>query len=248
MNIATAEGFLAKAVSGHVSGSHDALLDAVNEIGRPGNLSRLLTQLMADRNRLMACAARSYHHANNFLRLVLLAGSDPSWKLRLHLWWPDEQHRARRDEHIHNHRWDFATTLLEGSYRAQEFLPEGAMDMYRYMYFSAEGGRTFRLVPNGRGTVRQVQDTLFLQGSSYTISHRVMHRVISESDDLTATLFLQGPPCQGWTTVYADQPVNTQADGGVNTGEISPERIRAELRRYLRRSHALTAQSAGPAA
>jgi hypothetical protein len=248
MNIATAEGFLAKAVAGHVSGSHDALLDAVNEMGRPGNLTRLITQLMADRSRLMACAALSYHHANNFLRFVLLAGSDPDWKLRLHLWWPDEQERVRHDEHIHNHRWDFATTLLEGSYRAQEFLPMGAMDMYRYTYFSAEGSRTFRLVPNGLGSVRRVQETIFLQGSSYMISHRILHRIISGSDDLTATLFLQGPPRQGWTTVYADRPVSTQADGGVNTGEISPERIRAELRRYLRRSHALTTQPAGPAA
>jgi hypothetical protein len=239
MSITDIETLLSEAVRAHHDGDGSALLGAINEVGDPGQLQELLTELIADEARLTRCAIRSYQHPNKFSKIVLLEGADPAWRLRMHLWWPQRDPvipaPGRGLEHIHNHRWDFGTVLLRGSYLAQEFVAaeDGDEELYRYEYFSPEGGDTFRLSPKGRIVLRQVLNALLPAGTSYVISHRVLHRIISDPRKLTATLFLQGPVCKGSTDVCAPEPVRTGQHGKVEVKVMDPDQTRRELRSYL---------------
>ncbi len=235
MSITDIETLLSEAVRAHHDGDGSVLLGAVNEVGDPDQLQELLTELIADEARLRRCATRSYQHPNRFSKIVLLEGADPVWRLRLHLWWPQRDVPERDPEHIHNHRWDFGTMLLRGSYLAQEFVAaeDGDEELYRYEYFSPEGGDTFRLSPKGRIVLRQVLNAQLPAGASYVISHRVLHRIISDPRKLTATLFLQGPVRKGSTDVCAPEPVPTGQDGKVEVKCMDPDQAMQELQSYL---------------
>lgn len=238
MNIGDIEEMLSVAVSAHLSGNQGALLAAITEVGEPAELAGLIRGLVSDEARLAACATRSYQHPNSFSKIVLLAGRAPSWKLRMHLWWPRQVVPKHAAEHIHNHRWDFASVLLRGSYVAQEFVVDEEKEqdetgLYRYEYFSPEGGDAFRLVLRGRAAVRPVLHAILPPGTSYVIHHEILHQIVSDPSRLTATLFLQGPALTASTEVYARETVRTTPEGNVGVKGMQADRVVAELRRYL---------------
>lgn len=66
-----------------------------------------------NRETISEVSSRSLIHANGFQKIVL--GRTPEGQLRLHYW---PAGRPTRLENPHNHRWDFASVILFGSYDA----------------------------------------------------------------------------------------------------------------------------------
>ncbi|MGW3068844.1 hypothetical protein ACWDA8_36585, partial [Streptomyces sp. NPDC001130] len=90
----------------------------VRQLAEPKELRSLISQIISDDAALADIAARSYYHANNFLKLVLMAGDKNPWRLRLHVWHPQPNASGTITEDIHSHRWDFTTALVVGEYFA----------------------------------------------------------------------------------------------------------------------------------
>src|SRR5215213_3610947 len=115
---------------GAVGADARAILESLK--GR-GQLCTLLKSLLGDERRLESVAARSYSHSNNFDKIVLSDAKSPAYKVRLHIWWPDD--KPAKVEHVHNHAWDFATAIVTGGYMTQIFqrCDDGA-EWHEYRY------------------------------------------------------------------------------------------------------------------
>ncbi|MDA0633315.1 hypothetical protein OUY22_07770 [Nonomuraea sp. MCN248] len=182
----------------------------LRDIISSGELPALLQSALRDEAYLARVAADSYRHNNGFDKIVLVAGPDNRYKLRLHIWWPN---RDRHSEHIHNHRWTFASVILAGELEMEFFaLTPGGRPMQRYRYSHPPGGTHF---------VRDWQDSVEVQtvfaetvgpGSSYWLGETMLHRILVHGRSLTATLILQGaslsPACDLLSGVpLPDQPM-----------------------------------------
>src|SRR5688572_21463814 len=99
--------------------SEDALWQRANmakELGRPDALRDLIGAILGDPIQLEQVASRSYVHANGFDKLVLLGSCAPIYKLRLHIWWPGRSEPEL--DNVHNHRWDFSSSVVTGTVRS----------------------------------------------------------------------------------------------------------------------------------
>src|SRR5450631_656492 len=84
----------------------------VQQIGTATILLRVLGTLLANEEQIRQVASMSYRHRNGFDMFVLWKSAQPEYKLRLHIWWPEYSHIKQRMEAIHNHSWDFSSTVL----------------------------------------------------------------------------------------------------------------------------------------
>ncbi|MDH2387427.1 hypothetical protein QCN29_01220 [Streptomyces sp. HNM0663] len=235
MRLHELERRLAEAVRSHESGNAQALPDAMHSLAEPEVPHTLVHNLRAAPERLSSAAERSYLHANGFTKIVLLAGE--SYKLRLHLWWPDATPGGRHVEDIHDHRWDFASCLLAGSYRYQEFhagsVASGASaeTYHAYTYRSPGGGSSFPLTSLGRRRLRCVFDATLTAGTSYVLRAEVPHRVISDPGRFTASLMLQCTARRSRTYVYSTRDLGSGVH--VPITRLTPDDLDGQLCSYL---------------
>ncbi|MFC4013559.1 hypothetical protein ACFOY2_40465 [Nonomuraea purpurea] len=185
-------------LAGRLDSSFDALApDAgiqarllLREIVSSGELPALLRSVLEDRSYLARVAAASYGHNNGFDKIVLAAGPDNRYKLRLHIWWPE---RDPHSEHVHNHRWTFASVVLAGEMEMEFFaLTSGGEPMQRYRYSHPPGEPHFVRDWKDSVEVRTVFAETVGPGSSYWLGESVLHRIVVHGRRLTATLVLQG--------------------------------------------------------
>jgi hypothetical protein len=207
------------------------MLRAATSLAGEQEIDALLDAVTSSAERLSATAAMSYDHPNKFSKIVLLKGIRADWKLRLHIWWPDPAAKVKPED-IHNHRWDFATVLLLGDYRAEEFTAgTGEVKAEHYHYFSPENGAAFRVVPQGPAVLERTAVAELHKGSAYTISHRQLHRVHASPGVLAASLLIQTPPRTDHTSVYADPETPFSAEE-IPVSRMSPARVADEISRF----------------
>src|SRR5580692_3858865 len=103
-----------------------ALLDQVNAALRSADkpssaltalrattpLAALLELIRRDRSSLAELASCSYRHRNGFDKIVLGSAGSRGMKLVLHVWPLSD---LPYHDHIHSHRWDFASVVLAGT-------------------------------------------------------------------------------------------------------------------------------------
>jgi len=173
--------------------------------GKP-QLALLLRSLLADRQSMAVAAAQSYTHPLGFDKLTLAILKDLDYQLRLHIWWPDRENAI---EDVHNHRFAFASAVLDGALKMQTFerADDGArVQEYRSPLGTTVGVSLFRHL--GDANLACTATSHMPAGSVYRMSARTLHRIlIANAADLTATLFLQGPIMQPWTAVFSDHAV-----------------------------------------
>jgi hypothetical protein len=190
----------------------------------------MIGELVASDVRLADMARRSLWHPNGFAKVVLL--SHPSYKLRLHVWRNETNSPAMAQGNVHNHGWDFSTVLLAGSYRHQEFRPSAdGEEFFAYKYRPDGNPGSYTLVPAGTQALCCVFDAYLPQGSGFTISSEVLHRVIPDSRQPTVSLVLEGPRQPSSDDVFASGEVKeitvTQADA------LSADFLRRQLTEIL---------------
>ena len=210
MSIADIQRNLSEHVRDYVDGRTPSLADALTVVAQPGNFRSILAELASNRALLEEAANRSVWHPNGFGKIILL--SQPQYKLRLHVWGYNEGSPVPAQESIHNHRWDFAMIILAGSYRHQEFRPEGRSDggedFHAYTYCLTADMSSYSLTPTGTRTLRCVFDAHLSTGSRYAVSSEVLHRVIPDLSSPVVSLVLEGPAKPSTVEVFAVKEIS----------------------------------------
>jgi hypothetical protein len=179
----------------------------VRSLARHDEMRSLIDHIVSDDVQLAEIAARSYYHANSFLKLVLAVGSENAWKLRLHVWHPQSEADRPPREDIHSHRWDFTTALLLGEYNAREYMIAPGDEYHHYRYTPVRADQFFSLESMGTDQLAQVFESNLQAGTVYHLDHRVLHSIARSHDGPTATVVLQGPTVRSSTNVYRTTPV-----------------------------------------
>ncbi|KAB1943862.1 hypothetical protein F8271_09555 [Micromonospora sp. ALFpr18c] len=207
----------------------------VRSLAKHDEMRYLIDQTLSDDGQLAEIAARSYYHANSFLKLVLAVGDENAWKLRLHVWHPQSESDRPPREDIHSHRWDFTTALLLGEYNAREYMIAPGEEYHHYKYTPVRADQFFSLEPMGTGQLAQMCESIVPAGTIYHLDHRVLHSIARSHDGPTATLVLQGPTVRDSTNVYRTTPVSEKGGvGQVYVARPSVQQLRAELTQLLR--------------
>jgi hypothetical protein len=220
MSITDLDRDLTEYVKGYIEGGGEGLVDALSMIASPANFRSLLTQIIGDDIHLADVTSRSVWHPNGFAKIVLL--SRPLYSLRLHIWRDDSGSQAAERENIHNHRWDFSAVLLAGGYCHQEFRPAvSGEEFFAYTYRPASSLGSYSLDPMGTKSLRCVFNAHLSQGSRYTISSDVLHRVVPDPGEPAVSLVLEGPHLPSSVEVFATQEVGKV--GSIQLTALSPE-------------------------
>lgn len=173
-----------------------------------GRLLAMLRTIISDEQLLREIAARSYVHPNGFLKIVLL--SRELYQLRLHVWPGDARQGAVDRGNIHNHRWDFAATVLRGGYRHQEFVTASDGDSHgSYEYDADRGAGRYSLAYRGTVGLRCVFNSYLPAGTFYSLSADVIHKVSCPPGKPTVSLILQGSYRKSMVDVFSSSPVPT---------------------------------------
>lgn len=191
---------------------------------KPESVRGLIRSLTSNPEWIGDVATRSYLHQNGFDKFVLLA--DPSFKLRLHIWWPDQIEVI--DEHVHNHQWWFASSLLLGRYHV--FLYEAAaqgVPMHHYRYASPKGRDHYKMDHLGTAHLECIFDSVFPAGTTYALSPNSLHRVRSIRGALTASLVLQSVHSRPFADVYSEQTISFADEARIPA--LSPTFVRDRL-------------------
>ncbi|KOU21879.1 hypothetical protein ADK52_22590 [Streptomyces sp. WM6372] len=205
----------------------------VRRLSEPNALRSLLGQIMEDEDALAEIAARSYYHANAFLKVVLLAGDKNPWKLRLHVWHPQPDALGTITEDIHSHRWDFTTALVVGEYFAREFQIGPGEEYYHFKYLPVGEGQAFSLEAQGTERLRSVFEAILPAGTVYHISHEVLHCISRSAGKAAASVVLQRPAVEEFTNVFRTSPVAEQGKSEIKVQRPSVDQLRAELAHFL---------------
>jgi hypothetical protein len=196
----------------------------------PCALTALIRVVLANARHTDEVAERSYAHNNGFDKIVLAERDGGA--LRLHVWWPGQS--PVDVEHVHDHAWDFASTIVTGSYR-MDLYGRGSegQEWFEYRYAFPEDRpdlHGLRLVGRTRLT-RQLSIHL-PRASSYAINRGQLHRVTAVSGSLTSSLVLQGPVVEDGSTVLSEDAIPAAANAP--TVPFSGRELRARLERFVR--------------
>lgn len=151
-------------------------------------IQELMRDLCGDEALLAECARRSTAHPLGFDKVILLDRRD--YQLQMHVWWPTRDSRPHED--IHDHRFDFASTVLLGRLLAETFDVGGdGASMARYTQRSSTSHGDYQFRHEDYVPTRLVHAGVLPAGSAYFLDSHMLHRVVVDEKDLVVTLFLR---------------------------------------------------------
>ncbi|MGI5420334.1 hypothetical protein [Actinomadura luteofluorescens] len=192
---------VARTLRGAGPGAQTLALDLVAEVSKAMDAGDPRVSTLVER--------RARIHANGFLKFVLVAADEwPSsdltgHKLVLHAW-HDSTDGGR--ENVHDHRWPFWSTLMCGrllweSYSLSTWR-KAAPTHVACEYRSPGEAASYEMLPRGPAVLDRGFTATMTAGTVFHLSETELHRVARAGPDLSATLFLQGPPVRAATNVY----------------------------------------------
>ncbi len=170
------------------------------------SLRDLLCDLLVRPGNLKELSTRGHVHPNSFVKIPLVEASNVS-KLVIHRWIDD----PKSDPDIHNHRWNFLSTVLTGCLVASNFGAtiddDGQYLEYRYQSTSALG--EYRLEPVARAHLAASKQVTIAEDSWYAQDHRVIHGAGTGAPG-TVTLIIQGSSSSPTCRVF--RPLSARAE------------------------------------
>ncbi|MBX9585805.1 MAG: hypothetical protein K2X50_00975 [Gammaproteobacteria bacterium] len=141
-----------------------------------------LKEINCDKGYLEKIACNSYLHENGFYKINLYTSND--FTIRFHIW----EHSVEIKETLHDHRWFFASTVLNGSLKSEiwQYSPSAQASEYDEYLYIDKNTNPIRI---GSSRVEYVKTVVRNAGEKYTLSPDVLHRIISSGSEMTATLF-----------------------------------------------------------
>lgn len=183
------------------------LRNKLREFNNPTRLKQLFDTICSNKDWMEDIIERSYSHKIGFDKLVLISMEDPERKLRLHIWNGKTIPQQATDADIHNHRWNFCSTILTGIMEFEIFERQSGREVYEYEYTPVGKDSKYSLDNLGKSELNQKFSGSFQAGMDYEIAHDVIHRTYVRNDELTATLMFQGPQCKPKTNVFNEQKI-----------------------------------------
>lgn len=179
----------------------DKALATVTVLAQPSILGGLLGSLRASVRAVDGCAALSYHHPLGFDKLALI-DAEPQFMLRLHAWWPG---RTRGVEHVHNHRFGLATSIVRGGYEMQIYRPaRTGRRMVEYREGLSPGTADWKLKPGNAAHLQLITRIRLSKGAGYALPANTLHRLVVAPGTLCVTLFLETQIVGSKTKVFAE--------------------------------------------
>lgn len=206
------------------------LREIICELGSPPRISALIADLLNDPEALATGASMSTAHSNGFDVLYLLCPNDGSYRLRLHVWWPNKY--ATHTKHIHDHPWNFASKLLSGEYELSTFaLSKTGTEVFEYSCSPLFDVQGYRICFVGIERVIRAFSTRFRSGSIYAQDCQCLHAVERTSDTVTSSLFLHGAFVRESTRLLTHD--KNLSEGTSLLRPFGRELFEAKLRTYL---------------
>ncbi|NEC88786.1 hypothetical protein [Streptomyces sp. SID12501] len=233
--VETVRGMLAETL-GDRTGGRNAGPAALEAVGRLcghdllGSLvEALILQVEADRPDTARRAALSYDHALGFSKLMLLTG-EPDYMLRAHIWSAGPAIRTHNDpEHIHNHRFAFASAVLRGALRMRIYVPDPQGEpVAAYREEIGPGDTAWQITDAGTARLRMAADLRLEAGSRYCLDADTRHQVALTPGLSTVTCFLETAALRQTTDVYAIP--HDHLPVSIPKQPLSPERYLLRLR------------------
>lgn len=219
------------------TGSCNSLVSIIEALSQPQTLCALLEQLLLDEKALEEVQRNSYYHKNGFRKLVLLKNAD--FKLRLHLW---EANNEKPHENIHDHRWNFASRLLAGSFQTTMWEEDatGPETRRNCRYTPAQEADTYGVSEDGQVKLRRKATLTLRAGDLYYMPASTLHQVTDPGKGETVTLMLTAAPVLGHCKLYAEHAITEHDKLNVS---FSEDEIYRELA-LLMQSHSQSAMAA----
>ncbi|MFF2619047.1 hypothetical protein [Kitasatospora sp. NPDC058046] len=166
-------------------------------------LRRIVQHVLRDQDLLTTVAAVALRHPMGFDKLILLRDACGAL-IKIDVWWEEDDDWGT----IHNHRFDFASTVLHGELRTRLFVDAAP---------ATTGARTvdvYRLtVPqNPKDAVPQQRTLLpawegaLPAGTTYDMRCEMFHMASGTRGRTTVTLVAQGAPRRTYSLATRDTP------------------------------------------
>ncbi|MEU6108643.1 hypothetical protein ABZ853_09625 [Streptomyces albidoflavus] len=139
-------------------------------------------------------------HPNGFAKVPVAELAGGSQRLFLHAWLRDGE-----DSHIHNHRWDFSSTVLRGTLRntVVEVGSDGDGPPYTVVqHRPVKGGFRFDRSCGPPVHISSRRTMVHAERVEYAMDALTLHRVQAVSG--TMTLVSRGSPWRSWSEVLLD--------------------------------------------
>lgn len=219
-------------ISRYYSANTDAgqdLADWMTATFCPKTIYAIINEVLSNPILLEQVAARSYHHGNGFLKVVL--ATQHGWKLRLHVWFPN----TPCEENIHDHRWSFASTVLCGHLLSETFVDDcqGDITGTEFLYHAKQQQMASHKQEKSDFCLRSSGQQFRGAGESYFLPTSVLHRICDyPNKSLVATMMCSAPTQQGHTRLLVSD--DRQAiDPNVEQSPLSSHELACLLGQFL---------------
>lgn len=148
--------------------------------------------------------SKSYYHKNGFDKVVLFEGKN--FKVRVHNFHPSTTSKAM--EHVHDHRWAFASTILRGSFESEFFAetPSGDEGLISYRYFSDKSKGSFSVQRLGNARLARISTVKYEQGDTYLLGTDELHRICRVSSEGATSVIITGKARRETCKLYSKSP------------------------------------------
>lgn len=200
------------------------------------HLVGIIKTILVDKEALSILAKRSYHHDNGFDKIPLYVPSEPSFKLRLHIWWPEV---TAHMENIHNHRWTFSSKILTGQLTMENWQEQPTDTLFseevvrkpEYRYTPRAYNQYYSMQFVGFKPLLKTQTVTLCSGASYEMHHSQLHRATGTQKGLTSTIMFQHAAVKNFTTVFPDHEIDNIRK--IDSRHFSARELKLKLEYYI---------------
>ena len=188
-----------------------------------------IRRILADPAHLEEIAQQSFAHPNGF-DSIPLENRHPSYRVRLHLWWPED---TLVTEDVHNHAWSFASRVLSGALTFKTYRPcDTGQPYFHYPWRIGDKG-TYDGTSVNTATLAVALNACFSEGMHYSFDLNELHRVAPvKTTQPVSTLVILGTMQRDGSDVYTENPRHG-AGYRLLRDPYSSRQLADRLRRYL---------------
>ncbi len=170
--------------------------------GTSDRLIDILDTVLANESLAAELAARSYRHALDFDKYILFS-EPPFAQLRLHVWFAED---ARRQEHVHNHRFGFASVIVHGRIRAYLYSPDADGSPHQHYRESAERQeQRWKFEDLGATRLATSMVVEIPAGGYHMVAPATMHHIEVPANEAAVTLFVETSSVRASSSVFVPQ-------------------------------------------
>jgi hypothetical protein len=195
---------------------------AIGAFTREVSLKQICRLVLDDEELITKVARSSYRHPNGFDKIILYR-NEIDGLIKVDVWWEEDDGWGL----IHNHRFDFASVVLDGQLQLRHFLTtkvteENSHDVYRMTVPRAGGD----LEPSRRG-ILQTWEGAMPAGAAYDMECHMFHQAAGTAGMVTCTLVVQGAGRRTYSEVVSDE------DPWTDLVAFTPDEVVAKLTRLV---------------